>query len=176
MLETRYFRQAILLPLSLGLSCTSIGCAGRSARPVAPILLFAGTGTSRGDVEALETILDANRFQYATVSSTELNAMRAPELETYRLLIVPGGNFVDMGNSLTPGTAAGIHAAVQNGVNYLGVCAGAFLAGSLPAPYRSMNLTSGRQFGFYSAVSSTHKAVVPITPDALPTIHFDAPR
>ena len=39
--------------------------------------------------------------------------------------------------------------AVQNGLNYLGVCAGAFFAGN--SPTNGLNLTSGVRFGFYAA-------------------------
>ncbi len=41
--------------------------------------------------------------------------------------------------------------AVKGGTNYLGICAGGFLAGSFPTPHKSFNLTSGVKFGFYSA-------------------------
>ena len=68
-----------------------------------------------------------------------------------RLLIVPGGNFVDIGHGLSSGTTANIRGAVQDGLNYLGICAGAFFAGSFPEPYQGLNLTSGVQFGFYAA-------------------------
>jgi hypothetical protein len=43
----------------------------------APFLLFNGMGTSPNDVAALEQILKHNRFEYATVDSRRLNAMRA---------------------------------------------------------------------------------------------------
>lgn len=66
----------------------------------------------------------------------------------YRLMIVPGGNFIDIGNSFRPNTISNIHKAVQGGLNYLGVCAGGFLAGQ--APYKSLNLTSCVRFEFYS--------------------------
>jgi glutamine amidotransferase-like uncharacterized protein len=56
-----------------------------------------------------------------------------------------------MGNSLTASTTANVRNAVRGGLNYLGICAGGFLAGSFPAPYNSFNLSSGVQFGFYSA-------------------------
>jgi len=77
--------------------------------------------------------------------------MSDDRISRYRLLIVPGGNFVAMGNSLTPSTAANIRNAVQHGMNYMGICAGAFLAGSFPPSYTSFNLTSGVQFPFYAA-------------------------
>jgi hypothetical protein len=73
---------------------------------IAPILLFNGTGTSPNDVVALETILSTNHLNYSAVNSPQLNEMGESRMRGYRLLIVPGGNFIAMGNSLTPGTAA----------------------------------------------------------------------
>lgn len=145
------------------LAMAVVACGPRKDQGDASILLFTGTGASPGDVAALETILHANHLVYATASSAELNGMTGLDLGRYRLLIVPGGNFVEMGNSLRPATAVTIRSGVQDGLNYLGVCAGAFLAGSLPAPYTSLNLTSGVQFRFYDAVRRVHKAAVAIT-------------
>jgi glutamine amidotransferase-like uncharacterized protein len=69
-----------------------------------------------------------------------------------------------MGKSLSPDTTAVVRNAVKGGMNYLGLCAGGFLAGSFPAPYNSFDLSSGVQFGFYSAVKSgVRKAAVRIT-------------
>ncbi len=94
----------------------------------------------------------------------QLNALEESAISEYRLLIVPGGNFVDMGNSLTAGTTANVRNAVKGGLNYLGICAGGFLAGSLPPPYHSFDLSSGVKFGFYSAAKNgTRKAAVRIT-------------
>jgi hypothetical protein len=114
-----------------------------------PILLFDGVGTSRGSVAAPRAVLKANHLAYATVDSAQLNRMDETALRGYQLLIVPGGNFVEMGNGLTKATTLRVHDAVQHGLNYLGVCAGAFLAGD--SPYNGINLTAGVRFGFYSA-------------------------
>jgi len=46
-------------------------------------------------------------------------------------------------------------------VDYLGICAGRFLAGSFPAPYNSFDLSSDVKFGFYS--NGIRKAAVRIT-------------
>ncbi len=139
-----------------------------------PILLFIGNGTSPGDVAAVERILDHNHLEYATATSRQLNRMRASQLMAYRLVIVPGGDFIDMSASLTPRTTAGIHAAVQGGVNYLGICAGAFLAGDGRGYYNSFDLTSGVRFGFYGAEGrGIRKAAVEITGvNAPPMEHY----
>jgi glutamine amidotransferase-like uncharacterized protein len=145
----------------------------------APILLFNGIGTSPNDVAAVETILNSNQLNYATVNSSQLNEMSESQLRGYRLLIVPGGNFLDMGHSLTANTAANIRNSVQNGMNYLGICAGGFLAGN-SAYYNSFNLSSGVTFGFYSAENQgIRKAAVPIAVAGGPTLeHYweDGPQ
>ncbi|MCM3873412.1 MAG: BPL-N domain-containing protein [Pyrinomonadaceae bacterium] len=128
----------------------------------APILLFNGTGTSPNDVAAVETILNNNNLNYSTANSSQLNEMNESQIREYRLLIIPGGNFIDIGNGLTPSTTANIRNAVQNGVNYLGICAGGFFAGN-SAHYNGLNLTSGVTFGFYAAENQgIRKAAVPI--------------
>ncbi|SPE39368.1 conserved hypothetical protein [Candidatus Sulfopaludibacter sp. SbA3] len=138
---------ASLLLISTALTACGLGCA--SSHRIAPVLLFAGTGASPNDVAAIETILDNSHLDYSTVNSFQLNGMTEPRISGYRLLIVPGGNFVKMGNSLTASTAANVRNAVNSGMNYLGICAGGFLAGRFPASYNSFNLSSGVQFGFY---------------------------
>ena len=125
------------------------------------ILLFNGSGASANDVKAFETILKDQHANYTKVNSSQLDEMSESQMRAYRLLIVPGGNFIDIGNGLTPVATANIRNAVQNGLNYLGVCAGAFLAGD--SPTKGLNLTSGVKFGFYAAEDhGIRKAAVPI--------------
>lgn len=116
--------------LSRWVSCVAclftVACQ-REPRPAA-ILLFMGTGTSAGDVAAVEKLLDDAHFDYATATSRQLDAMSAPRLRSYRLLIIPGGNFEQMGNNLSAATATNVRDAVHQGLNYLGICAGALLA------------------------------------------------
>jgi glutamine amidotransferase-like uncharacterized protein len=128
-----------------------------------PVLLFDGTGTSPCDVVAIETILENNQINYSTTSSSQLNEISELQIRKYRLLIVPGGNFIDMGNSLTSHTAANIRNAVHNGLNYFGICAGGLLAGN-SSYYNGFNLTSNVRFSFYSGESrGITKAAVLIT-------------
>jgi glutamine amidotransferase-like uncharacterized protein len=135
----------------------------------APILLFNGTGTSPNDVAAVETILNSHHLAYSTVNSSRLNEMGESQIRGYRLLIVPGGNFVDIGKSLTSSTIANIRNGVQSGLNYLGICAGGFFAGN--SPYNGLNLTSGVKFGFYAAEGrGIRKAAVAIAGAGAPTL------
>jgi glutamine amidotransferase-like uncharacterized protein len=132
------------------------------AHASAPILLFNGTGASPGDIAAIRSILSGEHLNHSTVDSAQLNGMSESQIREYRLLIVPGGNFVKIGDSLTSNTTAHLRTAIQNGLNYLGICAGAFFAGN--SPYNGLNLTSGPRFGFYAAeAQGIRKAAVAIT-------------
>src|SRR6185436_329321 len=76
------------------------------------ILLFAGRGTSPNDVAALEGILRARSLSHRTASSDRLDAMSETELQTYRLLIVPGGNFEQIGGGLGSSTTTRVRDAI----------------------------------------------------------------
>jgi len=137
--------------------------------PVPGILLFNGTGTSPTDVAAIENLLEKSRISYSTASSAQLDEMSAARLRSYHLIIVPGGDFTRIGIGLEKETAAKLRDAVQHGVSYLGICGGAFFAGR--TPYNGLNLTSGVQFGFYSAEGrGVRKAAVPISGAGTPTL------
>jgi glutamine amidotransferase-like uncharacterized protein len=159
-------------------SFTATACSPPASNRAAPILLFNGAGTSPDDVAAVEAILTDNGLEYAKVDSWKLNRMSAAQLMAYRLMIIPGGNFIAIGKGLTSSTTAKIHDAVQGGMNYMGICAGAFLAGH--GRYNSLNLTSGVQFRFYADESrGIRKAAVAITGIGTPTLdHYweDGPQ
>lgn len=142
------------------------------------ILLFNGHGTSPNDVRAFEKLLDDNSFSYVTADSRQLNEMSEAQLKNYRLLLVPGGNFEQIGNSLTATTTANVRNAVSGGLNYLGICAGAFFAGN--SPYNGLNLTAGVRFLFYALEDQgIRKAAVEIAiAGAAPLSHYweDGPQ
>jgi hypothetical protein len=126
-------------------SSSSSGSTATIATP--PVLLFNGTGTD-SDVQAVESVLSALKLNYATANSSQLNAMTETRLKAYRLLIVPGGNSITIGNNLSRATTAMIRATVQNdGLHYLGFCAGAFF-GSYQAA-NGIDLTSGVWFNVW---------------------------
>ena len=114
----------------------------------APILLFAGAGTSPNDVQALERLMQERSIEYDKLTSAQANGMSAGEFGRHRLLIVPGGDFLEIGKGLTPVAFANIREAVHGGMSYLGICAGAFLAGD--ATYPSLKFAPGVQFPFYA--------------------------
>ena len=173
---------AAIVRRGLFVSCfaflTLTGCARPESSATASILLLTGTGTSPNDVAAIAKILKGRDFDYATANSEQLNGMTESQLMAYRLIIVPGGNYITMGNSLTPESTRRIQNAVQRGVNYLGICAGAILAGK--AKCNGVNLTAGVKFDFYAEVNrGIHKAAVPIACVNTPVIeHYweDGPQ
>jgi glutamine amidotransferase-like uncharacterized protein len=144
------------------ITCVITACRTSGDEGSASILLFNGTGTSAGDVAALEKIMRSEHLDYSTSDSAQMNEMSEAQLRKHRLLIVPGGDFERIGNSLNRGATANIREAVRSGLNYLGICAGAFFAGN--SPYNGLNLMSGPRFGFYSAeAQGIRKAPVAIT-------------
>jgi hypothetical protein len=160
------------------LTLISTACGSRDEKKAAPILLFDGTGTSPGDVAAVKAVLERRRLDYSTVGSWGLNRASESDMRKHRLLIVPGGDFVKIGNGLTADATTNIRNAVRGGLNYFGICAGAFFAGD--SPYNGLNLTSGVRFGFYAAESQgIHKTAVAIaTPGAPPLDQYweDGPQ
>ena len=115
------------------------------------ILLFNGTGTS-SDVGALESVITNNLgLDYDTVNSAGLDGMSVTQLAAYKLLIIPGGDSITIGNNLKATTLAHIKTAVRtNGLHYLGVCAGAFLASYAGGTtYNDINLLNGIWFDMY---------------------------
>ncbi|HWS16636.1 MAG TPA: BPL-N domain-containing protein [Candidatus Elarobacter sp.] len=115
------------------------------------ILLFNGTGTS-SDVQALEYVITNNmHMDYDTVNSAGLDGMSVAQMAAYKLLIIPGGDSITIGNNLAASTLANIKTAVRtNGLHYLGVCAGAFLASYAgTSGYNDINLLDGIWFNMY---------------------------
>jgi glutamine amidotransferase-like uncharacterized protein len=155
-------RLLLCLLLLFGAACTL-------SKPTMPdVLLFNGRGTSPNDVAALESILRQRHLIYSTANSDRLRAMSEAELKAYRLLIVPGGNFEEIGRGLTADTTSRLRNAVGGGLSYLGICAGAFFAGASP---NGLDLTSGVRFPFYALEGQgIRKAPVAITTADGPTI------
>lgn len=145
-------------------AASPIGEAGSTS-----ILLFNGTGTSSTDVAAVEAILAANKLAYSTANSSQLNAMTETQLKAYKLLIVPGGDSITIGNNLKSSTTTNVHNAVQDGLHYLGICAGGFFGGY--SIYNGLNLTSGVWFNFYADhFKGIDKAAVEIETDKVGTL------
>jgi hypothetical protein len=135
-------------------SSAIVNLAGSNSFPqqqpnTTPILIFNGTGTSSTDVSAVEAVVKAKGLAYNTANSSQLDAMSQSQLTAYKLFIVPGGNSITIGNNLSSKATTTVRDAVAQGLNYLGICAGAFFGG-YSNPYNGLDLTSGVWFGFYA--------------------------
>jgi hypothetical protein len=115
----------------------------------AQILLFNGTGTTSTDVSAVESLLGSLKLVYTTANTEQIEGMTQSQLEAYKLLIVPGGNSITIGDNLSTSATNNIHnAVVDGGLHYFGVCAGAFFGGY--SIYNGLDLTSGVWFNVYA--------------------------
>src|SRR4051812_31939770 len=106
--------------LQFAASCAILWASACAPSPPghSAILLYTGAGTSPNDVAAIETILNDRQLPYSTLSARQLNAIDQSQLESHQLLIVPGGNYIHVGNGITPAAASKVHDAVQHGLNY----------------------------------------------------------
>jgi glutamine amidotransferase PdxT len=132
------------------------------------VLLYVGNGTTSGSVAAVKTILSDLSLKYATADTSQLNNMTQSKLSAYKLLLIPGGNAVTISKSLSSKTVATIHSAIANdGLHYLGICAGGFFAGH-SGVYDYLDLSPvGIWFNFYADYfKGIHKEAVEVrSPD-----------
>lgn len=130
----------------------------------ARVLIFNGSGTGASAVAAIENVVHSLGLAYQTVNSSQLDAMTQTKLASYKLFIVPGGNSIAIGNNLTSKATTTVRNAVsQNGLNYLGMCAGGFFGG-FSSYHKVLNLTSGVWFKFFADYyNGKHKEAVAIS-------------
>lgn len=98
-------------------------------------LIFNGASSWWPEVSSISRNLQEHGVKYVQVDTARLEEMSVAEIAAYDLLIVPGGDATAMNASMSKASRARIREAVQEkGVNYLGFCAGAWLAvGPKPA-------------------------------------------
>jgi len=129
---------------------------------ITPILIFNGTGTSPNDVIAVEKVVSGKGLAYHTANSSQLDGLSQSQLLAYKLFIVPGGNSITIGNNLSSKATSTVRAAVAQGLNYLGICAGGFFGGY--SKYNGLDLTSGKWFTLYADYfKGIHKEPVAIS-------------
>lgn len=92
-------------------------------------LIFNGSGTSASDTQSIVGLVAAHGWSYQVVTSAQLETMSVTDIAQYRLIIWPGGDSNVMTSGLTAATRGRVRSAVVNyGVNYVGFCAGAWMA------------------------------------------------
>lgn len=135
---------------SLATTASSTTTTTTSTTSTVPVLIFNGTGTNSNAVTAIENVVHSVGLAYHTINTSGLNSITQSKLAAYRLFIVPGGNSITIGKYLTNAATTTVRSAVaQNGLNYLGMCAGAFF-GSYSSYNKVLNLTSGVWFKFFA--------------------------
>lgn len=144
------------------LAATTISTS--TSTSAARVLIFNGSGTGASAVAAIENVVHSLGLAYQTVNSSQLDAMTQTKLASYKLFIVPGGNSIAIGNNLTSKATTTVRNAVsQNGLNYLGMCAGGFFGG-FSSYHKVLNLTSGVWFKFFADYyNGKHKEAVAIS-------------
>ena len=78
-----------------------------------PVLIFNGTGTIANDVTAVESLVSSLGLAYHTANSSQLDSMSEAQLTAYKLLIVPGGNSITIGENLSAKASSTVHNAVS---------------------------------------------------------------
>ncbi len=97
--------------------------AQATGRP-AKMLIYSGSGTWAAEVSDTKQNLDALGIQYEVK-----NSLSGVDYNQYAAIFMPGGNAGTEGLGIGNSELGRLSAAVNNGLNYLGNCAGAFLAG-----------------------------------------------
>jgi glutamine amidotransferase-like uncharacterized protein len=162
------FLLAMVLLLS-SFSLVGVGCGSGTANgatssdPVVrgarafstDILLYNGSGVWSPEVASLRGIFNEHGASFDEVSSDELNAMSAEELGKYGAIVWPGGLGGTQSASLTTQTKDNLRKAVrEQGVGYIGFCAGAFVAvsptpASGKAPSYGLSIVDGTELPYY---------------------------
>jgi hypothetical protein len=125
--------------------------AAVASASIPTVLLFVGTGTSSGDVAAVKTMLGNMKLTYATATSSQLNGMSESQIKAYKMFLMPGGDAITISKNLAKTAIVNLHNAIVNdGMHYLGICAGSFFAGD-SGLYDYLKLTPpGVWFNFYA--------------------------
>lgn len=108
-----------------------------------PVLILQGASIWPAEVDSLADILIEHKVSYREIDPSELEQMPLGDLDAYSLLIIPGGDAPTITASMSATTHAKLRTAVQErGLNYLGFCAGAWLAVA-PAPEPGQDTSYG---------------------------------
>ncbi|OFZ30663.1 MAG: hypothetical protein A2622_13415 [Bdellovibrionales bacterium RIFCSPHIGHO2_01_FULL_40_29] len=100
------------------------------------VLIYGGPGSWKAEIAALKNILFHQSLSYEVLKPNEINQMMESDYAKYKAIIFAGGDAPTVRQALSLQTRHYIRRAVQTqGLNYLGFCAGAWLAvAPEPAP------------------------------------------
>ena len=92
------------------------------------VLLYNGAGVDTSDWQNTEKLLARAGYTYRLVNATEINAMSLDELTRFRMFLIPGGYGGTIYRNISESARLRIRRAVrEEGVGYLGICAGAWV-------------------------------------------------
>jgi hypothetical protein len=98
-------------------------------------MIYIGSSTWMAEADSIEQTLRTHHYSYQEWTPSQLNQAQGVELEMYQLLIIPGGYAPGLVSELSVDARAMLRTAVREGImDYLGFCAGAWLAVSPPEP------------------------------------------
>ena len=105
------------------------------ATAVIRALIYIGSSTWGAEADSIEQTLRAHEFSYQEWTPSQVNQAQRSELDAYQLLIIPGGFAPGLVSELNVDARALLRSQVREGrMNYIGFCAGAWLAVSPPEP------------------------------------------
>ncbi|MBC7693484.1 MAG: hypothetical protein H7222_17090 [Methylotenera sp.] len=95
----------------------------------ADFLIYDGKGVDSTDTSAIVKLIRAHGLTERTISESALNSLTAAEFAQYGTFIWPGGDNEEMDTVISASARRELRKAViQKGLNYVGICAGAFIA------------------------------------------------
>lgn len=103
------------------------------------VLIYGGVLSWNDEIDSIKGLLTAQNKTYVEYNDAKMNSLSLEDLKGFSLVIFPGGNSDRVSENLTPETKRHLRdAIVENGLNYLGLCAGAWLVIS-PEPIEQAN-------------------------------------
>lgn len=92
-------------------------------------LVYEGPGSWKSETRSLKEILYKNGATYLAVGADQLNEFTAERFAGFKAILFAGGNSISVSESISREVGEMIRLAVrEGGMNYLGFCAGAWLA------------------------------------------------
>lgn len=96
---------------------------------VTDVMLFNGIGISTSDWQSTEKIIKSAKLTYQLINSSQLDAMSLDKMATFGVMFFPGGVGTTITRGVSAATAIRVRQAVRDrGVNFVGICAGAWIA------------------------------------------------
>jgi len=95
----------------------------------ADFLIFNGAGVDPSGSESIAQIIESKGLTQRTIDETEFNAMTTEEFLQYTTFVWPGGDSEEMISRISGSARHDLREAiVKGGLNYIGFCAGGFVA------------------------------------------------